>query len=91
LTGRLKINALSQAIKTDPERVKLAESLLGAGVKSLVDVLIAQEDLLQTKKDFGDALKEFAMAHLKLRILTGSLADDQIAWVEKYSQTGRPH
>ena len=91
LTGRLKINALSQAIKTDQERVKLAESLLGAGVKTLVDVLIAQEDLLQTKKDFGDALKEFVMAHLKLRVLAGSLADDQIAWVEKYLLAGRPH
>ena len=91
VTGRLKLNALSQAIKTDAEKIKSAELSFSAGVKTWVDVLAAQEDFFQARKDYGNALKEFVMARLKLGALAGSLGDDQIAWAEKYLQTNNFH
>ena len=91
LTGRMKLNALSLAIKANEERIKSAELLFKAGVRTSVDVLSAQVDWYQIRKDYSDALKEFVLACLKLRALTGSLGDEDVARMEKYLRAGMAH
>ncbi|MBI3901517.1 MAG: TolC family protein [Nitrosomonadales bacterium] len=91
LTGHLKLDALSQVIKADEEKIKSAELSFKAGVTTLVDICVAQESLSQAKKDYGDALKEFIMARLKLGALTGTLDDELITWAEQYLRVGKSH
>lgn len=86
VTGRMKLHALSQAVKTQGERIKSAELLFKAGVRTSIDVLSAQADLSQTKKEYSEALKEYVLARFRLRALIGSLGDEDIGWVEKYLQ-----
>jgi TolC family type I secretion outer membrane protein len=91
VTGRLKLDALSQLIKAAEKTVESAESSFKAGVRTSVDILNARKDLFQARKDYGDALKEYLTARLKLEAFSGSLGDSHISWVEKYLQGGDPN
>jgi protease secretion system outer membrane protein len=89
VTGRLKLKAIAQTIMAYRAKVHATELLQTGGVKTVIDILAAQEERLQAEKDYHDAFKDMTMARLKLSAMADLLGDDDVIVIEKSMTTGR--
>ena len=76
--GKARLRALDQAEQSARQSVIGSEKGLRAGVRNVVDVLNAQQQLYSVQVDLADARHKYALAYLKLRSATGVLSEEDM-------------
>jgi len=82
-SGIAQVRALEQALVSTQSQ--LDSTILGrdVGVRTSVDVLNAQQQVFQTRRDLQAARYSYLMNTLRLKAATGSLGEDDVAEVNR--------
>jgi outer membrane protein len=77
-SGIAQVNALEQAVVSTQSQ--LDSTILGrdVGVRTSVDVLNAQQQVYQTRRDLQQARYNFLLNTLRLKAATGTLAEADV-------------
>lgn len=73
LTQISQVDALFQCVKSSKVALKATQAATEVGTRTIVDVLNAQSDLLNTQRDYAKARYDYIVNGLKLKQATGSL------------------
>ncbi len=82
--GVAQIKALEVALisgQSSLDSTKLGQEV---GVRTQVDVLNAQQQLITTRRDYAQAIYTYAINVLKLKAAAGTLSDDDLAYVNQW-------
>lgn len=78
VAGATVVNARKAAIKSSQSALTYAQKGYEEGVRSILDVLDAQNILYQANQNYSDALYEYLIAGLKLKEVSGLLSSKDI-------------
>ncbi|MDC7709696.1 TolC family outer membrane protein [Vogesella indigofera] len=81
-TGTERIRALDMAEQAAVQTVRSNQKGIEAGVKTTSDVLQAEELLYKTRLDRAAARYNLALSLVQLKLLAGTLTEDDFAYVE---------
>ena len=85
--GVLKVKALEQAERSADQAVYSNQKGFQAGTRTVVDILNAQQQRMNTPRDLANARYQYIMARIRLLSLAGSLSEEEIsainAWLDK--------
>ena len=82
--GVAQIKALDAALisgQSSLDSTKLGQEV---GVRTQVDVLNAQQQLISTRRDYAQAIYTYAINVLKLKAAAGTLVEDDLAYVNQW-------
>ncbi|MEN9357080.1 MAG: hypothetical protein RL695_1251 [Pseudomonadota bacterium] len=92
--GILKVKALEQAERSADQAVYSNQKGYQAGTRTLVDILNAQQQRMNTRRDLSNARLQYLLARLKLQSLAGSLQEEDITainlWLDKNGRDPEP-
>lgn len=81
-----RVAALAKARESAKVAYESNDAGFKIGTRSSVDVLLALEDLFNTKRDFNDTRREYILNTLRLKRIAGSLAPEDlreiVQWLE---------
>jgi protease secretion system outer membrane protein len=77
-SGAQRIQALEQAVASSRLLVEATQKSVAGGVRTNVDVLNAQEQLIQAQRDLTQARLAHLQANLRLRLAAGVLSEDDL-------------
>jgi len=83
-SGVAQIKALQVAIASGQSSLESSKLGQEVGVRTQVDVLNAQQQLISTRRDYAQAIYTYAINVLKLKAAAGTLADDDLAYVNQW-------
>jgi outer membrane protein len=85
-SGVAQVKALQAALVST--QTSLDSSVLGqqVGVRTQVDVLNAQQQLFNARREYAQAVYNYAMSALKLKSAVGTLSQDDVAYVNTWLQ-----
>lgn len=83
-----KMQVLDEAIEAGERNLKAMRMGNRVGVRTSVEVAIAEKDLAQAVYDHGDAMRSHIVAVLKLYAAMGTLQDDKVEWAEQFTVPG---
>lgn len=69
--GAMKISALEQAVRSAEQLVVSTGNSSRAGVRTVLDVLMAQQQLAMAKRDLAQSRYAYLMSRLRLNVLAG--------------------
>ena len=85
--GAAQIKALEAALISSQSSLDSTKLGQEVGVRTQVDVLNAQQQLITTRRDYAQAIYTYAINVLKLKAAAGTLGEDDVArvnqWLEK--------
>lgn len=84
VNGRAQVGALEQALRSSEGALKSNRVGLEVGVRTGVDVLNAQQQLFNAKRDLAQARYNFLLNLMRLRAATAELSDAEIQALSKY-------
>jgi protease secretion system outer membrane protein len=90
LQGRQKVQALEQALVSAHEMVRSNVMSRKAGVRTVLDVLNAEQQVLQVQRELSIARAQTLMAGFRLRVLAGDPPQEAIMQIEQ-ALTATPH
>lgn len=79
--GIRQVEALGQAVMSSENALEASRAGLKVGVRNVVDILNATQQLYNTKRDYARARYDYLLAHLKLKATGGTLNEDDVAWI----------
>lgn len=79
VSGAHRIAALQTAVRTSAQTLEAMQVSYRAGVRSISDILDAQDQLLQAQRDLAQARLQYVNARIGLDAVAGALDDDAIA------------
>lgn len=79
-----KVQALLKAVESGELLVKATEQSIKGGVRINLDLLDAQRQLSQTRRDLAQARYTYVMAYLKLRAAAGTLSGGDVLELSSY-------
>ncbi len=82
--GVLKIRALEQAERSSDQAVFSNQKGFQAGTRTLIDILNAQQQRLNTRRDLAQARYQYILARVRLQGLVGALNDEEIALINSW-------
>ncbi len=82
--GVAQIKALNAALISSQSSLASSKLAQEVGVRTQVDVLNAQQQLISTRRDYAQATYSYAVNVLKLKAAAGALAEDDIAYVNQW-------
>lgn len=85
-TGISRVNALRQSVVSQESALDAKQQGYRSGLFPLLAVLDAQRDLYRAKREHAQARYEYLVARLRLKQATGSLSDDDMAWIDRLQQ-----
>lgn len=77
--GRLRIAALQQAVRSAEQAVQSSRKSQAAGVRTLLDVLNAEQQRTQAQRDLAQARYLYLVSQLRLHSLVGDDAQASVA------------
>jgi len=83
-TGIGRVQALRQAIVSARSALEATEAGFEVGTRTIVDVLIAQENLFLAQRDYHQARYEYVLNILRLKQAAGILSPEDLAAVNQY-------
>ena len=81
--GVLRIKALEQSVRSSEQSVISSQQSLKAGVRSRLDVLDAEQRLVNAKRDLVEARFIYLLAHIKLFSLVGRADQEKMARINR--------
>ena len=92
-TGVARVQARKQAIVSSQSALEATQSGYEVGTRNLVEVLLAQRNLYQARRNYSDALYDYVIDTIKLREVAGMLTPADVQeidkWLMKDSQVSR--
>ena len=82
--GVFKVKALEQAERSTDQAVFSNQKGFQAGTRTLIDILNAQQQRLNTRRDLAQARYQYLMARLRLQGLVGSINEDEIVVINAW-------
>jgi outer membrane protein len=86
-SGIAQVQALKAALVSTQSSLDSTKLGQEVGVRTQVDVLNAQQQLISARRDYAQALYAYALSALKLKSAAGTLTEDDLAylnqWLEK--------
>jgi protease secretion system outer membrane protein len=79
--GLARIRALEQAVRSSEQLVQSSQRSFQAGARTLLDILNAEQQLGTARRDLATARFTFLLSMVRLRALSGELAEPSIAEV----------
>ena len=83
-SGVAQINALEAALRSSQSALDSTKLGQEVGVRTQVDVLNAQQQLISTRRDYAQAIYNYAINGLKLKAAAGTLAETDLAYVNQW-------
>jgi outer membrane protein len=83
-SGAAQIKALDTALISSQSSLDSTRLGQEVGVRTQVDVLNAQQQLISTRRDYAQAIYNYAINVLKLKAAAGTLSDDDLAYVNQW-------
>jgi len=88
--GILKIRALEQAERSADQAVFSNKKGLQAGTRTQVDILNAEQQRFNTRRDLAQARYQYILARVRLRGLVGSINEKEIAVINSWLSDAAP-
>lgn len=82
--GILKIRALEQAERSADQAVLSNQKGMLAGTRTQIDILNAQQQRMNTKRDLAQARYLYVMARIRLQGLVGNLNEDELQLINSW-------
>ena len=82
--GVAQLNALQAALISSQSSLDSTKLGQEVGVRTQVDVLNATQQLISTRRDYAQAIYTYAINVLKLKSAAGTLAEDDVAYVNQW-------
>ncbi|WP_438951184.1 TolC family outer membrane protein [Porticoccus sp.] len=86
LTDKARVNARNQAITSAASALEATQAGYDAGTRNIVDVLLAQQNLYQARRDYANARFDYIGSLLRLKEVAGQLSPEDIyqlnAWLD---------
>jgi outer membrane protein len=83
-SGVAQIKALEAALVSSQSSLDSTKLGQEVGVRTQVDVLNAQQQLISTRRDYAQAIYGYAVNVLKLKAAAGTLAEADLAYVNQW-------
>ena len=83
-SGVAQIRALEAALISGQSSLDSSKLGQEVGVRTQVDVLNAQQQLISTRRDYAQVIYTYAINVLKLKAAAGTLSDDDVAYVNQW-------
>jgi len=84
--GVLKVKALEQAVRSAEQLVTSSRRSFDAGVRTRIDILNAEQQAGQARRDLSQARLAYMLSRVRLKALTGGLkaenVDEMNAWLQ---------
>jgi outer membrane protein/protease secretion system outer membrane protein len=84
--GQLKVKALEQAVKSGEQLVVSSQRSFAAGVRTRLDILNAEQQTGQARRDLAQARFTYLLSRVRLRALAGSLRAENIDEINGWLQ-----
>lgn len=88
-TDVARVKARQQAIVSNQSALDATQSGYEVGTRNLVELLLAQRNLYQARRDYSDALYDYVIDSFKLRQVAGILTPADIQAVDKWLEANR--
>lgn len=88
-TDVARVKARKQAIVSNQSALEATQSGYEVGTRNLVELLLAQRNLYQARRDYSDALYDYVIDSFRLREVAGILTPADIQSVDKWLQANR--
>ena len=82
--GVAQIKALETALASSQGSLDSTKLGQEVGVRTQVDVLNAQQQLISTRRDYAQAIYSYSINVLKLKGAAGTLSDEDLAYVNQW-------
>ncbi len=82
--GVAQVKALETALVSSQSSLDSTKLGQEVGVRTQVDVLNAQQQLISTRRDYAQAIYGYAINVLKLKAATGTLSETDLAYVNQW-------
>lgn len=89
-TGVARVQARKQAIVSSQSAVEATQSGYEVGTRNLVEVLLAQRQLYQARRDYATALYDYIIDTIELRQAAGMLTPADVQAVDKWLEADEP-
>jgi outer membrane protein len=89
-TGVARVQARKQAIVSSQSALEATQSGYEVGTRNLVEVLQAQRQLYQARRDYATALYDYIINTIQLREVAGMLTPADVQEVDKWLQDNAP-
>lgn len=83
-TGVARVQARKQAIVSSQSALEATQSGYEVGTRNLVEVLLAQRNLYQARRNYSDALYDYVIDTVKLREVAGMLTPADVQEIDKW-------
>ncbi len=84
-----RIDALLKAVRSASLLIEATQKSVAGGVRTNLDVLLAQQQLFQARRDLTQARYNYLISYLKLRFAAGTVGMDDLQNVSSYFLAGR--
>jgi len=83
-TDVARVQARKQAIISNQSALEATQSGYEVGTRNLVEVLLAQRNLYQARRNYSDALYDYVIDTIKLREVAGMLTPANVLEIDKW-------
>jgi outer membrane protein len=87
-TDVARVQARKQAVISNQSALDATQSGYEVGTRNLFEVLLAQTNLYQARRNYSDALFDYVINTIKLREVAGMLTPADVQEIDKWLQTG---
>lgn len=84
--GIAQVRALQAALVSSQSSLDSSKLGQEVGVRTQVDVLNAQQQLISARRDYAQTVYNYALSALKLKSAAGTLSEDDLAYVNSWLQ-----
>jgi outer membrane protein len=89
-TDVARVQARKQAIVSNQSALEATKSGYEVGTRNLVEVLLAQRNLYQARRDYSAALFDYVIDSFKLREVAGMLTPADVQAIDKWLEDNAP-
>lgn len=86
-TDVARVEARKQAIVSNKSALEATQAGYEVGTRNLVEVLLAQRNLYQARRDYSNALYDYVINSIKLREVAGMLTPADVQEIDKWLQS----
>jgi outer membrane protein len=79
-----QVQALRVALTSSQSSLDSTKLGQQVGVRTQVDVLNSQQQLISTQRDLSQAIYGYALSVLRLKAASGALTEDDLAYVNRW-------
>jgi outer membrane protein len=84
ISGISRVQALQQAVVSAETALRAVEAGFEVGTRTAIDVVTAERNTSQARRDFARARYDYALNTLRLKLAAGTLSDQDLAHINRW-------